>query len=174
MGLLVHYPGFMEEKYDNIMKINLRLDLRIFCDALHTLLVDLGEMSVELIYDKLPEEFYPTLDRVHGDKSGHKPRGHRLFARFRVVEFDPPEQFISDSIVHFVETLMVEQIAEEIDRLHIELRSEYSEAILARIPELVRDWQLRRERLNNRDVALAEEAKEIRRLGRRPDFRVAA
>jgi hypothetical protein len=69
---------------------------------------------------------------------------------------------------------MVEQIAEEIDRLHIELRSEYSEAILARIPELVRDWQLRCERLNNRDVALAEEAKEIKRLGRRPDFRVAA
>jgi DNA primase len=174
MGLIVHYPEFMEDKYDSIMKINLRVDLKIFCDALHTLLVDLGEISVELIYDKLPEEFYPTLDQVHGDKSGQKPRGHRLFARFRVVQFDPPEQFVSDCIDHFVETLLVEQIREEIDRLHIELRNEYSEAILARIPELVRDWQLRRERLNNRDVALAEEAKEIKRLGRREDFRVAA
>ncbi len=169
MGLIVHYPGFMEEKYDNIMKINLRLDLRIFCDALHTLLVDLGEMSVELIYDKLPEEFYPTLDRVHGDKSERKLRGHRLFARFPVVKYDPPEQFISDCIDHFVETLMVEQIAEEIDRLRSELRNDHSEAILSQIPELVRDWQLRREQLNNRDIVLAEEAKEIKRLGRRPE-----
>jgi DNA primase len=175
LGLMVHYPELMEEKYDNIMRVGLDKDLLIFLDALHMLLIDLEYVSVEIIYAQLPKEFYPTLDRIHGDKSETKARGHQLFTRFPVVEYDPPIDFVSQCIDHFTEMLLVDQLPEEIERLHLELRGENIDKKLEQLADMVRSLQLRREHVNNRDVALAEEAKEIKRLGRpAPSFGLAA
>jgi DNA primase len=174
LGLFVHYPHLIEEKYENTLNIIFDEDLMIFYDALYVLLVRFENISVEIIYAQLPPKFYPALDRIHGDKTESKQRGHRLIARFPIVRLDPPEIFISECIDHFIEIIMVDQMAEEIDRFHSELRGVGEDERLEMLPELVRSWQLKRERVNNRDVALAEEAKEIRRLGRTAEFKVAA
>ncbi|MEZ5787842.1 MAG: DNA primase [Xanthobacteraceae bacterium] len=174
LGLFVHYPQLIEEKYESTLNVIFDEDLRIFYDALYMLLVRFESISVEIIYAQLPTEFYPTLDRLHGDKTESKVRGHQLIARFPVVRFDPPEAFISECIDHFIEIIMVDQMAEEIDRFHSDLGRGNTDEKLEKLPEMVRNWQLSRERVNNQDVALAEEAKEIRRLGRAAEYKVAA
>lgn len=177
LGLVVHHPEFIEEKYDSLASLDLPDDLRTLVDALHSLLIDQADVSLELIYERLPKAFFGALEDVHGDKTAGKPRGCRLFERFPVARFDPPRTFVSDCIDHFAEMLMVEQIGAEIARLQSDLLAEGAEGAdlgLDRLPGLVRDLQLKRERVNNRDVALAEEAKEIRRLGQPAEFGLAA
>ena len=84
---------------------------------------------------------------------------------FPIVKADPPREFISECIDHFVHVLRVEQTAQDIEYLR-ELCSVPSEADSAteRLLELVRDIQLQRELIHNRDAFLAEEAMNIRRV----------
>ena len=138
----------------------------MFRHALFQLLIDFGSVEVNLIYAQLSPGYYDVLQDVHGDKSDTRPRGHRLFERFPILRVDPPEEFVSQCLDHFVQVLQVDQMAQELTRVKSELQSEDQdfEEYSARLTQLVRDIQLQREFVNNRDMALAEEAKEIKRV----------
>jgi DNA primase len=177
LGTLVHYPQFIDEKGDQIAGVHFDPRLEEFRRALYDLLVMHAEVSVELIYSRLKPGFYEVLQDVHGDKTDTQPRGHRLFQRLPILRIDPPEDFVADCIDHFAHILKIEQMADDLEQLRREAASDsLSETATLRLVELVKDIQLQRERINNRDVALAEEAQEIRRvaLGPAPYERMAA
>jgi DNA primase len=107
-----------------------------------------------------------VLQDIHGDKTDTRPRGHRLFERFPILRIDPPPEFVSECIDHFIQVLQVDQMVEELGHVKAEVQAtdENFEEITTRLTKLVRDIQLQREIVNNRDIALAEEAKEIKRV----------
>jgi DNA primase len=165
LGLLVHYPDLIDEKSDEVSAVHFAPRFEEFRKALCDLLIMQNEVSVQIIYSHLKPVFYEVLEEVHGESTEHRRWGHRLLEMFPIVKADPPREFISECIDHFVHVLRVEQTAQDIEYLR-ELCSVPSEADSAteRLLELVRDIQLQRELIHNRDAFLAEEAMNIRRV----------
>lgn len=170
LGMLVHYPEFIDDKSDKIAQVRFDPFLEEFRQALYDLLILNEEIDVELIYSRLGRRYYQVLQEIHGDKDGEKPRGYRLFLRFPILKVDPPPDFISSCLDHFVQVLQVEQMVEELDHLRVEASRDdpSGEAASHRLIVLVRDLQMQQEIVANRDIALAEEAKEIQRIALGP------
>jgi DNA primase len=174
LGMLVHFPDFIDEKSDEIARVHFSDELEKFRSALYDLLIMHEEIDVSLIYDKLGKDYYNVLQDIHGDKEGERQRGHRLFARFPILEWEPPRQFVSDCIDHFVQVLQVAQMNEERQSIIQQVlpNDENFDVISTRLTELMRDIHHQTQVMINRDMALAEEASEIRRLGMPADSRL--
>jgi DNA primase len=158
LGLLVHYPAFLEEKEENVAKVEFNAQLRKFHLALYELLVESKDISVERIYRRLSPTFYEVLEDIHGHQADDVPRGHNLFSRLPIIRIDPPLDFVSDCIDHFVNILVVEQMAQELENIIAGDDPLASEATGQRLTELVRYIHLQRDRINVTDAELAERA----------------
>ena len=176
LGLLVHYPEFIEEKSDQISALHFSPRLEEFRQALYDLLILQQEISVQLIYSRLKPSFYEVLEQIHGEKTEKRPWGHRLMQMFPIVRADPPREFISQCMDHFVHILRIEEMAHDIDYLTERSSGTSAEADAAseKLLELVRDMHMQREVVHNRDVALAEEAMNIRRVWGPAEWKMAA
>jgi DNA primase len=161
LGMLVHYPDFLDEKYEDLSKIDFSTDLEVFRKALYDLLIMYAELSVQFIYARLTPAFYEILQDIHGERSTCRPWGHRLLQRFPILRVDPPRDFISRCIDHLIQVLRIGQVADEINLLK---NSSDSDEASTRLLELVRDYQIQSAAVNSADSSLAEEAKEIRRI----------
>jgi DNA primase len=167
LGLLVHHPTLLEEKMPLMAEITFVTELDEFRNALYDLLVMNNNVSVQLIYDRLKPGFYKVLEEIHGHQTKTRAMGHRLMQRFPILRVDPPLEFISRCIDHFLSLLVTEQIREEIKVLKetpANDRTELSERVLS----IVRDLQIQEAGNLAKDLALAEEASEIRRLALGP------
>jgi DNA primase len=171
LGMLVHYPDFLDDKYEKMARIELSEDLEEFRRALYELLIAHGEVDVELIYTQLGPKYYEILQDIHGDRDGDRQRGHRLFSRFPVLAYNPPRDFIERCIEHFIHALEIEQMVADLGRLRAQvLRDDGDfEVISARLIDLVREIHRNQELFNGTDHKLDEKAGEIRLLGRAPD-----
>jgi DNA primase len=176
LGLLVHHPDFIDEKSDEISRIHFSSELEEFRQALYDLLIMHHEVSVQLIYSRLKPVFYEVLQEIHGEGTEKRPWGHRLFERFPILKIDPPRSFISECIDHFARILHVEQMEDEINDLIAESANtpEDAEDIASKLLGLVKDFQTQKELININDVALAEQAQNMRRVWSPTEWRVAA
>jgi DNA primase len=176
LGLVVHYPALLEEKEECISRVKFETDLQKFHQALYELLVVSREISVELIYQRLSPVFYKVLEDIHGHQTENLPRGHRLIGRLPIVKVDPPIDFISACIDHFVDILIVAQLNDELEEIIAGDDPLASEETGQRLMELVRYIQAQRDSVNATDAALAERAKDMRNvlLGPAAYRRVAA
>jgi DNA primase len=164
MGTLVQYPEFLDSKHDKIERIVFTDALEEFRKALYLLLVEYPELDVQTIYSQLGDDYYKVLNDVHGDKTEKRVRGHRLFERFPVLAHDPDPSFVDECIDHFIHILEIEQMADDLNRLKVDRPPENeADEVAERLINLVRQLHLERERANNRDMALAEEATNYRR-----------
>ncbi len=160
LGTLVHYPDLLDDKGDSISKVDFTPDLEAFRQGLYDLLIMSAELSVQKIYLHFTGDFYKTLQDLHGERSANRPWGHRLFQRFPILKLDPPQEFVSDCIDHFIRVLRMNQMSEEINTLKNSVESDEAGMQLL---ELVRDYQLQVAMVNAKDSELAEHAKELRR-----------
>jgi DNA primase len=176
LGLLVRYPDFMEEKSDQISALQFSPQLEEFRQALNDLLIMHNEISVQSIYSRLTSTFYKVLQEIHGEKTEGRPWGHRLFELFPILKADPPREFISQCIDHFVHILHVKQMAQDIETLKAAASGPSADADHAsdRLLTLIRDFQLQHELINSNDSVLAEEAMTIRRVWAPTEWSVAA
>lgn len=161
LGMLVHYPDFLDEKHEDISKIDFSTDLEAFRQALYDLLIMNAELSVQFIYARLTPAFYEILQDIHGERTANRPWGFRLMQRFPILRVDPPHYFVSRCIDHLIQVLRIGQVADEISLLK---NSSESDEASMRLLELVRDYQVQCALVNSTDSSLAEEAKEIRRV----------
>lgn len=165
MGTLVQYPEFLDSKHDKLERIMFTEALEEFRRALYLLLVDYPELDVRTIYSQLSPKYYEVLDAIHGDKTEKKVRGHRLFERFPVLAHDPDPSFVDECIDHFIHILEIEQMADDLNRLKVDRVPEHeADEVAERIISLVKQLHLEQEKANNRDIALAEEASNYRRV----------
>jgi DNA primase len=168
LGMLVHYPDFLDVKGDGISEVNFSSALEEFRQALYDLLIMSADLSVQFIYARLKPAFYEVLQDIHGERTASRPWGHRLFQRFPVLRIDPPHDFVSRCIDHLVHVLRTEQMADEIGQLKDSLDSEDLDEASMRLLELVRDHQMQLAIVKKMDTLLAEEAAELRRVALGP------
>jgi DNA primase len=172
LGLLVHFPDFLDEKADVITQVTFSEQLEEFRVALYDLLITHGEMSVSVVYKQLNPSFYKVLQEIHGEHSKARSLGHRLFERFPILKVDPPREFISRCIDHFCSILRVDEMADEIEGIKaaISIPGNNIDELASGLPDLMRDFHAQRQLLANLDMALAEEAKEMRRVWGAPEL----
>jgi DNA primase len=169
LGMLVHYPEFLEEKLDFIERIQFEGNLEDFRRALYDLLIVHGDVSVQLIYSSLKPAFYEVLKEIHGQQDSTRPWGYRLFQLFPFLRIDPPRDFVSSCLDHFIRVLQAEHIAEDIEALKKEsMQPGASDDLGEQMIRLVREYQSEREKILSEDMALAETASEIRRVALGP------
>jgi DNA primase len=176
LGLLVHYPVFIDIKGDEIWTLHFSPRLEEFRAALYDLLVMHSEMSVQIIYGRLKPTFYEVLQDIHGEADGQRQWGFRLMERFPIVKMDPPPGFISRCIDYFVLVLRVRHMEAEVEEL-IESAgkaSDQDEDMSQRLLELIREVQAQRELIRLKDGGLAEDAMEIRRVWGPTEWKDAA
>jgi DNA primase len=172
LGLLVHFPDFLDEKADVITQVTFSDELEEFRVALYDLLITHGEMSVSVVYKQLKPSFYEVLQEIHGEHSKTRALGHRLFERFPILKVDPPHEFISRCIDHFCRILRVDEMADEIERIKsaVSTPGNNIDEIALGLPDLMLDYHEQQQLLSNLDMALAEEAKEMRRVWGAPEL----
>ena len=173
LGMLVHYPEYLDTKAERVANLQLSDELEEFRQALYDLLIMHGEVDVELIYTQIGykyQRYYEILRDIHGDRSDKLQRGHRLFARFPVLARDPPADFIERCIDHFIQDLEIERMAAELNRLKAETIDDADfEMVSTRVSDLVREIHRNIAVFGVTGAALAEEASEIKVVGRRVD-----
>jgi len=169
LGLLVHYPDLLEEKLEVIERVQFSDKLEYFRRALYDLLITQGDVSVQLIYDQLKPSFYDVLQEIHGEQGQDQAWGHRLLLLFPILRHDPPLDFVSRCVDNFASILRLEQMAAEIEALRLLPEdSARFEEVSERLLNLVREFQAQKAAVIGTDLALAEEASEIKRMALGP------
>jgi DNA primase len=162
LGMLVHYPDFLDEKQDKILRLKFVPDLDKFCSALYKLLVLQKDLSVLQIYTHLGDVFYNVLQEIHGKEEDGRPWGHNLFAQFQILALDPPRDFISRCIDHFARRIHLNELDGDIQ--YTKGLAGDDDAAADRLLNLVRERQKEHADIEVEGAELAEEAGEIRRL----------
>jgi DNA primase len=165
LGMLVNYPTFLERKEHKISTLHFESDLEKFCGALYLLLVEYGSLEVHDVYRYLPKEFYNNLDDIHGFSSDGKRLGHSLFARFPVLDRDPPLDFVERCIDHFIAIIHYYEVKADIVRAESEAgASGDTDDAMNRLVQLVRLRESLWLEISAESLALTEEAEAITRL----------
>jgi DNA primase len=164
LGMLVHYPEFLEEKQDQVIRLQFAPQLHEFCDALYRLLIDEQYLSVRTIYASLKPIFYELLQDIHGEESGTRPWGYKLFLRFPILKRDPPRDFISRCIDHFSRIIHLLQLEDDIERVKLEAGSSGDDAAMDQLLNLVRERHREEAEIEAEAAVLAEEADTITRV----------
>jgi DNA primase len=164
LGLLVHYPDFLDEKQDKILRLKFAPELDKFCTALYRLLVELEQFSVQQIYDHLGDDFYEVLKDIHGKEEGGRRWGYSLFIRFPILTRDPSRDFISRCIDHFARIIHLDELDDDIERFRDAAGQPDNEAAVERLLNLVRERQNEHANIEVEGTELAEEAEEIKRV----------
>jgi DNA primase len=164
LGMLVHYPKFLDEKQDTILRLKFIPELDEFCTALYKLLVVEKELSVQLIYSHLGATFYKVLHEIHGEKTDGRSWGYNLFARFPLIAVIPPHRldFVSRCLDHLARRVHLDELDHDIQRAKT-LAGDNDDAfdlLLSRI----RERQNEHANIEAEGGELAEDAAEIRRL----------
>jgi len=162
LGMLVHYPDFLDEKQDKILRLKFVPKLDEFCSALYKLLVLQKDLSVLQIYTHLGDVFYNVLQEIHGKEEDGRPWGHNLFTQFQILALDPPRDFISRCIDHFARRIHLHELDGDIQ--YTKGLAGDDDAAADRLLNLVRERQSEHASIEVEGAELAEEAGEIRRL----------
>jgi len=162
LGMLVHYPDFLDEKQDKILRLKFVPELDEFCTALYKLLIVQKDLSVIKIYEHLEDSFYKVLQEIHGKKEDGRPWGHVLFFKFQTLAFGPSHDFVSRCIDHFARRIHLDELDEDIQRAKV-LAGE-NDAAVDQLLNLVRERQNEHSDIEVEGAELAEEGAEIKRL----------
>ncbi|MBR1270852.1 DNA primase [Bradyrhizobium sp. AUGA SZCCT0222] len=164
LGMLVHYPQFLDEKQDTILRLKFAADLDRFCSALYQLLVMEKELSVQQIYSRLGDVFYNVLHDIHGMSPDGRSWGHKLFARFPLLAITPPPplDFVSKSMDHLARRVHLDELDYDIQRAKTSAGDNDNAFDL--LLSLIRERQNEHANIEVEGAELAEEAAEIRRF----------
>jgi DNA primase len=164
LGMLVHYPDFLEEKQDQILRLQFAPQLHEFWEALHRLLISEEHLAVQSIYKKLKPDFYETLESIHGEEANGRPWGYRLLQSFPILKRDPPRDFISRCMDHFIATIHLHELDDDVARVQFEAGQPDGDLAMEQLLNLVRARQQAHAEIEVEGAALAEEASVITRV----------
>ena len=173
----MHYPDFLEEKQDEVLRLQFAPELHEFWESLHRLLISEEKLSVQSIYRSLRHGFYEILESIHGEEAGGRQWGYRLLQRFPILKRDPPHDFVSRCMDHFIATIHLHELDDDIARVQFEAGQPSSgHSAMEQLLYLVRARQQAHADIELQGAALAEEASVITRVWApdRADLQVAA
>jgi DNA primase len=165
LGMLVHYPDFLEEKQDQVLRLQFAPELNDFWEALHRLLISEETLTVLTIYESLKPHFYEMLQSIHGEGNSLRPWGYRLLQRFPVLKRDPSRDFISRCMDHFIAIIHLHELDDDIARVQFEAgQPSGGDAAMEQLVSLVRARQDAHSEIQREGTELAEEASLITRV----------
>jgi DNA primase len=165
LGMLVHYPDFLEEKQDEVLRLQFAPELDEFWKTLHRLLVAEEKLTVQSIYKSLKPDFFEILESIHGEERDGRPWGHRLLQRFPILKCEPERDFISRCMDHFIAVIHLHQLDDDI--AHVEFKAGQpsgGDAAMEQLVNLVRARHDAQAEIQAEGLALAEEANAITRI----------
>jgi DNA primase len=165
LGMLVHYPDFLEEKQDQVLRLQFAPELHEFWESLHRLLIAEEKLTVQSIYKSLKRDFFETLESIHGEERDGRPWGHRLLRRFPILKSDPPRDFISRCMDHFIAVIHLHQLDDDI--AHVQFQAGQAvggDAAMEQLVNLVRARHEVEAAIQAEGLALAEEANSLTRI----------
>jgi DNA primase len=164
LGMLVHYPDFLEEKQDQVLRLQFAPELDEFWESLHRLLIAEEKLTVQSIYRNLKDDFYEILESIHGEEKDGRPWGYRLLQRFPTLKSDPSRDFISRCMDHFIAIIHLHELDDDIARVQFEAGQPGGDAAMEQLLNLVRARQEAHAEVQAEGLALAEEANAITRI----------
>jgi DNA primase len=164
LGMLVHYPDFLEEKQDQVLRLQFAPELHEFWVALHRLLIDEEGLTVQTIYRSLKPRFYEILENIHGEEKEGRPWGYRLLQRFPILKNGPPRDFISRCMDHFITIIHLHELDDDIARVEFDAGRAAGDAAMEQLVNLVRARHDIQAEIQAEGLALAEEANSMNRI----------
>jgi len=164
LGMLVHYPELLEEKQDQVLRLQFAPELNDFWVDLHQLLIEEERLTVQSIYRKLKPRFYEILENIHGEEKEGRPWGYRLLQRFPILKRDPPRDFISRCLDHFIAIIHLHELGDDIAHVQFEAGRSGGEAAMEQLVNLVRARHEAQADIQAEGLALAEEANTLTRV----------
>lgn len=170
-AMCLTFPDLFDRYYERIVQLRFSNELHArFMAEYCRFATDLQGESVAQYFNHLDERFYRILSEVRGSEleqvetpaAAGVHRWGELRHRLPILKLDPPEDFIEQMFVHFIDVL-------ELGRLETELQEELDavsdnidEAAWTRIQAMTQDLSRRREECARDDQHLAERAKRMR------------
>jgi DNA primase len=164
LGMLVHYPDFLEEKQDQVLRLQFAEGLNDFWMALHRLLISEEALTVQSIYKSLKPDFYEVLENIHGEEKDGRPWGYRLLRRFPVLKCSPPRDFISRCMDHFIAIIHLHELDDDIARVEFDAGQPGGDAAMDQLVGLVRARHEVQGQIQGEGLTLAEEANSLTKI----------
>jgi len=162
--MLVHYPDFLEEKQDQVLRLQFAPELHEFWESLHRLLIAEEKLTVQSIYASLKRDFYEILESIHGEEKDGRPWGYRLLQRFPTLKHDPSRDFISRCMDHFIAIIHLHELDDDIASVQFDAGQPGGDVAMERLLNLVRARQETHAEIQAEGLALAEEANALTRI----------
>lgn len=164
LGMLVHYPELLEEKQDQVLRLQFAPELNDFWIALHRLLIEEERLTVQSIYKSLKPRFFEILENIHGEEKEGRPWGYRLMRRFPILKNDPPRDFISRCMDHFIANIHLHQLDDDIARVEFDAGQTGGDAAMEQLVNLVKARHDAQAGIQAEGLTLAEEANTLTRI----------
>jgi DNA primase len=164
LGMLVHYPELLEEKQDQVLRLQFAPELNEFWLALHRLLIDEVSLTVQSIYKNLKPRFFEILENIHGEEKEGRPWGYRLMRRFPILKRDPPRDFISRCMDHFIAIIHLHELDDDIAQVEFKAGQAGGDAAMEQLVNLVRARHDVRSQIQTEGLILTEEANTFTRI----------
>jgi DNA primase len=166
LGFAVHIPKLLVDHLEEFLAWHFHVPAHIaFQRELGRLLVEFKELSVASIYKNLDEKFYMVFEQIYGsEKTKGKiklPWGHRLFARFPVVKYDPSYDFISRYFLFLAKKLVLNSMVIERDEAFRMAEMDLNEKNERILLNLIREIEIWRNETTLEENELYEEIKII-------------
>jgi DNA primase len=164
LGMLVHYPDLLDEKQDQVLRLQFAPELHEFWIALHRLLIDEERLSVQSIYRSLKPRFYEILENIHGEEKEGRPWGYRLMRRFPILKRDPSRDLIARCMDHFIAIIHLHELDDDIARVEFDAGQPGGDVAMAQLVHLVRARHEAEAKIQAEGLLLAEEANNLTRV----------
>jgi DNA primase len=164
LGMLVHYPELLDEKQDQVLRLQFAPELNDFWFSLHQLLIEEERLTVQSIYRKLKPRFFEILENIHGEEKDGRPWGYRLLQRLPILKKNPSRDFISRCMDHFIAIIHVYELNDDVARVEFEAGQPGGDAAMEQLMHLVRARHEAEAAIQAEGLILAEEANAFSRV----------
>ncbi|MDD7910253.1 DNA primase [Pseudovibrio exalbescens] len=170
-AMCLTFPDLFDRHYERISQLHFTNELhQRFMDEYCRFSTDLKRESVAAYFSQLDDRFYRILSEVRGSEleAAEAPiaagvhKWDELRHRLPILKMNPPEDFIEQMFVHFMDVIELEQLERELNEELEAVSENLDEDGWVRIQALTQSLSRRREECAREDQELAERAKRMR------------
>jgi DNA primase len=172
LGLCIEFPDWALDAHERLMKLTLRgtskgtddeaFTHQRFADALVELITTETIADASDVYRRLGPGFSGALDYLHGRETPDRRMGYRLRQRLPILNHNPSREFMTRCFWHFLEMLELRELEHQLHELVWRPPSAFDADAEHESDSLHKAIVAIRERVQNEDSELVEEASQFR------------
>ncbi|MBO6758764.1 MAG: DNA primase [Roseibium sp.] len=167
IGICRRYPHFLDRNFERFSRLPLRnewhvgtrdLYCRVLDDAVAFPITKLTESNDDPLREILEEEVLENIGLQEQKDAEFATLNHRL----KILKSDPPERFVEDVFLHYMDVLELNALKDELELEVADAGESFEEADWERLQALIQDLKRRREECAREEAELAERAKKLK------------